>query len=98
MTGPVPPPLRFSKSSYDYLFAKPELRWLLGDYMATQGINAALYFAPPADDRFTVKARLGTAVKESMTLRFQPLGSQQPHTFIEVKATPRVATGTFAFT
>lgn len=32
---------RMVKSSYDYLFAKPALRWLFGDYMG-QGLNTVL--------------------------------------------------------
>lgn len=32
---------RMVKSSYDYLFAKPSLRWLFGDYMG-QGLNTVL--------------------------------------------------------
>jgi len=32
---------RMVKSSYDYLFAKPSLRWLFDDYMG-QGLNTVL--------------------------------------------------------
>jgi hypothetical protein len=49
---------RLSKSSYDYLFAKPALRWLLGDYFES-GLNSVLFFAPPLDPRISIKAKLG---------------------------------------
>jgi hypothetical protein len=32
---------RMAKSSYDYLFSKPSLRWLFGDYMGL-GLNTVL--------------------------------------------------------
>jgi hypothetical protein len=51
---------RMVKSSYDYLFAKPSLRWLFEDYFGT-GLNTVLMFAPSADPRISVKAKLGTA-------------------------------------
>jgi hypothetical protein len=51
---------RLAKSSYDYLFAKPALRWLLGDYF-DNGLNSVLFFAPPLDPRISVKAKLGNS-------------------------------------
>jgi hypothetical protein len=50
---------RMLKSSYDYLFGKPSLRWLFNDYFG-EGLNSVLYFAPSADPRISVKAKLGT--------------------------------------
>jgi hypothetical protein len=51
---------RMVKSSYDYLFGKPSLRWLFSDYFGEQ-LNAVLYFAPSADPRISVKAKLGAS-------------------------------------
>ena len=50
---------RMVKSSYDYLAGKPSLRWLFGDYFG-EGVNSVLFFAPSADPRISVKAKLGT--------------------------------------
>jgi hypothetical protein len=36
------------KSSYDYLFAKPSLRWLFGDYMPPPGKSFAAAAAAAA--------------------------------------------------
>lgn len=51
---------RMAKSSYDYLFAKPALRWLFNDYFQ-HGLNSVLFFAPSADPRISVKAKIGTS-------------------------------------
>ena len=51
---------RMVKSSYDYLAGKPSLRWLFGDYFGAGGVNSVLFFAPAADPRISVKAKLGT--------------------------------------
>ena len=108
---------RLAKSSYDYLFAKPALRWLLGDYFE-RGLNSVLFFAPPADPRVSVKAKIGSASfgdpggafssvgggrgggggggaaaggGGNVSVRYQPLGANEPSTFVDVKANPRVA-------
>ena len=47
------------KSSYDYQFAKPALRWLFGDYYGA-GLNSVLFLAPSADPRVSVKAKIGS--------------------------------------
>jgi hypothetical protein len=51
---------RWAKSSYDFNFSKPALRWLLGDFF-DGGLNAVLFFAPPIDERISVKAKLGNS-------------------------------------
>ena len=44
-------------SSYDYLFAKPAMRWLLNDYVCPGG-RAWLHFRPAEDPRVSVNADL----------------------------------------
>ncbi|GAB4816115.1 hypothetical protein N2152v2_003161 [Parachlorella kessleri] len=81
---------RFAKSSYDRLFAKPQLNILFGDYLA-QDVRGLLHFTPPEDERISVLAKLGVpqrggeSTAGSMTLRYQPLPGQ-PYTFFDIKA------------
>eukprot|EP00878_Enallax_costatus_P040968 GHUV01047391.1.p1 GENE.GHUV01047391.1~~GHUV01047391.1.p1 ORF type:complete len:156 (+),score=10.99 GHUV01047391.1:199-666(+) len=79
---------RMVKSSYDYLFAKPSLRWLFEDYMNT-GLNTVLMFAPSADPRISVKAKLANAGNGMMSIRYQPYGLVEPLCFVDIKASPR---------
>ncbi len=44
-------------SSYDFLFAKPAMRWLLNDYM-NPGYRGWLHFRPAEDLRLSVSADL----------------------------------------
>ena len=44
-------------SSYDHLFAKPAMRWLLTDYVSP-GARAWLHFRPAEDPRISVSADL----------------------------------------
>ena len=44
-------------SSYDFLFAKPAMRWLLNDYM-NPGYRGWLHFRPAEDPRLSVSADL----------------------------------------
>ena len=50
---------RMAKSSYDYQFCKPQLKWLFNDYL-WDCATSLLRFSPAEDRRMTVKARLGT--------------------------------------
>ncbi|WIA23567.1 hypothetical protein OEZ85_000289 [Tetradesmus obliquus] len=79
---------RMVKSSYDYLFAKPSLRWLFEDYMGS-GLNTVLLFAPAVDPRISVKAKLGAGQAGMMSLRYQPFGLAEPLCFVDIKASPR---------
>ncbi|GBF92274.1 hypothetical protein Rsub_05357 [Raphidocelis subcapitata] len=81
---------RMVKSSYDYQFAKPALRWLFNDYYG-EGLNSVLYFAPTVDPRVSVKAKIGSADAGTLCLRFQPLGVREPLCFADIKASPRSA-------
>ena len=44
-------------SSYDFLFAKPAMRWLLNDYL-NPGYRGWLHFRPAEDPRLSVSADL----------------------------------------
>lgn len=46
-----------AKSSYDYQFSQPALRWLFNDYMSPN-FPATFYFRPPEDPRMSLKGRL----------------------------------------
>ncbi|KIY98614.1 hypothetical protein MNEG_9348 [Monoraphidium neglectum] len=81
---------RMAKSSFDYQFAKPALRWLFEDYYG-QGLNSVLFFAPSADPRISVKAKIGSEDAGTLSLRFQPLGLREPLCFADIKASPRSA-------
>ena len=48
---------RLAKSSYDFLFCKPNLRWLFNDYMP-EGFKSLLHLSPPEDPRVSVTVRL----------------------------------------
>jgi len=48
---------RLAKSSYDFLFIKPNLRWLFNDYLPVGAAKSILYFSPPEDPRISVTAR-----------------------------------------
>ena len=54
---------RLAKSSYDFLFCKPNLRWLFNDYLPIGAAKSILYFSPPEDPRISVTARLKASVK-----------------------------------
>ena len=41
---------RLSKSSYDFLFCKPNLRWIFNDYLPC-GLKTLLHFSPPEGRR-----------------------------------------------
>ncbi|KAF8061130.1 ENV9 [Scenedesmus sp. PABB004] len=79
---------RMVKSSYDYLFAKPALRWLFGDYFGP-GLNASLLFAPSLDPRLSVKAKLRAGDAGTMSIRYQPFGLAEPLCFVDIKASPQ---------
>ena len=49
---------RLTKSSYDYHFCKPQLKWLFLDYI-WPGATGLLRFSPAEDRRVSVKARFG---------------------------------------
>ena len=53
---------RMAKSSYDYHFCKPQLKWLFGDYLLPCA-SSLLRFSPPEDRRLTVKARFGASLE-----------------------------------
>ncbi|PSC76152.1 solanesyl diphosphate synthase [Micractinium conductrix] len=94
---------RFAKSSYEYLFAKPQLKQLFGDYLGGD-LRGIISFSPPEDQRVNVTAKLGVPRPGAyspaaggkpapppggaITLRFQPL-SDNPYTFFDVKARTR---------
>lgn len=80
---------RFAASSYDYLPPRKALKWLLTDYLQGPGVNGKLALCPAADQRLTVKGQVGSR-GGAMTLRWQPLGPAISHTFLELKANPRV--------
>jgi hypothetical protein len=92
---------RMAKSSYDWLFAKPALRWLFHDYL-DNGARAIMRISPTEDPRISITARLanslvvqqkgrhqvlrlGDSSAGSMTLRFQP-DPTEPLTFVDVRA------------
>ncbi len=52
---------RFAKSSYQYLFSKPNMKWLFSDLLDMRGPQAVAYFSPPADENLNVKAKIGLA-------------------------------------
>ena len=53
---------RLAKSSYDFLFIKPNLRWLFNDYIPVGAVKSILYFSPPEDPRISVTARFKASV------------------------------------
>lgn len=52
---------RMVKSSYDFQFSKPQLKWLFRDYL-WGGASSLLRFSPPEDRRLSVKANFGTSL------------------------------------
>lgn len=54
---------RFTKSSYDFLFAKRQLKWLFHDYLQP-GWHGGLFLSPPDDPRASVKAKLAATQGE----------------------------------
>lgn len=50
-------------SSYDHLFSKPALRWLLTDYVSPGG-RAWLHFRPAEDPRISVSADLSGSAEQ----------------------------------
>ncbi|KAL6748137.1 hypothetical protein V8C86DRAFT_2886571 [Haematococcus lacustris] len=84
---------RFAYSSYDYQFSKRQLKYLFEDFYVaagSSGVQGRLLWSPPADSRVTVEAAVGPG-QADMSLRYQPLGPSQPHTFIDVRANPKRA-------
>ena len=73
---------RLAKSSYDFLFCKPNLRWLFNDYLPIGAAKSILYFSPPEDPRISVTARLKASVKsgsKSVQLGDSKYGTVAPH-------------------
>ncbi|RMZ56210.1 hypothetical protein APUTEX25_002400 [Auxenochlorella protothecoides] len=102
---------RFTKSSYDRQFARPQLELLFGDYLGPD-LRSILHFAPPDDPRINVTAKLGLPrgiglgtgqsgteaagpAVGSMTLRFEP-DPRHPYSFVDVKAGAAGAAGNLA--
>ena len=52
-----------AKSSYDFQFAKPQLKWLFRDYNRANA-RSLLYFSPPEDPRVSITARLGASIEQ----------------------------------
>ena len=57
VTCPTLFPFAVAHSSYEYLFAKPAMRWLLTDYL-NPGYRGWLHFRPAEDPRVSVSADL----------------------------------------
>lgn len=64
---------RLAKSSYDFLFCKPNLRWLFNDYLPC-GMKSLLHFSPPEDPRISLTARLAASTKVGDSLKRVQLG------------------------
>ena len=65
---------RLAKSSYDFLFCKPNLRWLFNDYLPC-GIKSLLHFSPPEDPRISLTARLTASTRVGDSLKHIELGN-----------------------
>ena len=65
---------RLAKSSYDFLFCKPNLRWLYNDYLPC-GMKSLLHFSPPEDPRISLTARLTASTRVGDDLRHVELGN-----------------------
>ncbi|KAL3162528.1 hypothetical protein ABBQ32_010183 [Trebouxia sp. C0010 RCD-2024] len=88
---------RMANSSYDWLFAKPALRWLFHDYIDNNA-HALLRLSPGEDPRVSITARFHSSLRAnkgrnvvvaeqnsgSMTLRYQ-VDPGEPLTFMDVK-------------
>lgn len=86
-----------ANSSYDWLFAKPALRWLFHDYIDNNA-HALLRLSPGEDPRISITARFNSSVRAnrgqkfvvaeqnsgSMALRYQ-VDPAEPLTFLDVK-------------
>ena len=48
---------RMARSSYDTQFGRPQLHWLLHDYLRP-GAASLLHFSPPEDPRVSITARV----------------------------------------
>lgn len=84
-------------SSYDWMFCKPELKWIFTDYMRQNEAFGVWRLRPSDDPRLTVHARLAvlnndisTGTTGRMALRFQPV-VEEPLTFVDIKAGTRGA-------
>jgi hypothetical protein len=84
---------RMAHSSYEYMFGKPALRFLLEDYMQPSA-RAWLNFRPAEDTRISVSAALDTPTSEPqrgtgvVNLRYQP-DPQDYLNFFDIKAQAR---------
>eukprot|EP00891_Asterochloris_glomerata_P005399 jgi/Astpho2/5399/Aster-07351 len=94
---------RMANSSYDWLFAKPALRWLFNDYMEGQA-RALVRISPGEDPRISITARFASSLEVqdrldhirlgkrsggSMAVRFQP-DPAEPLTFIDADQKARL--------
>ncbi len=73
---------RLAKSSYDFLFIKPNLRWLFNDYLPVGAVKSILYFSPPEDPRISVTARFKASVdsgKKYLELGDSKYGKGKPN-------------------
>ena len=52
-----------AKSSYDFQFAKPQLKWLFRDYNRADA-RSLVYFSPPEDPRVSITARIGASMEQ----------------------------------
>ena len=67
---------RLAKSSYDFLFCKPNLRWLFNDYLPC-GLKSLLHFSPPEDPRVSVTVRLTSDAGLGDSIRDVHIGDLQ---------------------
>ncbi|DBA96333.1 hypothetical protein WJX82_004926 [Trebouxia sp. C0006] len=88
---------RMANSSYDFLFAKPALKWLFHDYIDNNA-HALLRLSPGEDPRVSITARFHSSLRSnkyrkvivaeqnsgSMTLRYQ-IDPAELLTFLDVK-------------
>lgn len=65
---------RLAKSSYDFLFCKPNLRWLFNDYLPC-GVKSLLHFSPPDDPRISLTARLAASTNVKDSIKHLELGN-----------------------
>ena len=54
---------RMAKSSYDFQFAKPQLKWLFRDYLRSDA-GSLLHFSPPEDPRVSITARVAAGLQQ----------------------------------
>lgn len=60
---------RMANSSYDWLFAKPALRWLFHDYIDNNA-HALLRLSPGEDPRISITARFNSSVRANRGQKF----------------------------